>query len=572
MIFSTEQMEDLRMIAAQREAVEGSATCVSCGFENFASLVYCALCGLPSSFTSNLMATASPQDDTLGHDNPLSCVMKRQEWTREIDANCKMVWRRKVEESEHSTTYVLRFYLSPEFEPEPDREASKQRERSLSSGYDPCAGIRFELLEPHDTESTLFPLPAMHPADLPDTMEDLRQIAMELATQDLSRKYAHFIASATSLLQVKDRPLLSKLTVSRDNIFEQSIQHIIGISHDSIRSVCLQVNFNEQENLWSDKKYTGSLHREWLTLLSEKLLDSSVGLFYRTQISNPTFFINSQSERVLGVDHLQYFQATGRLVGRALLDGAVLNFHLCSPLLKMMLGVPIAFNDLECLDPDMFRQLTRLLDNDGAELLELDFTVTHHHCNQTRVVELIPTGRNIQVNDDNKFEFADRKFRYLMFESVAPQLASFLKGFYELVPQRMLLPFDHEELDYLLCGSDEINVQDWQFQTHLALEVRREVTWFWDVVKEMSRVYQLRLLQFATGYLRVPLVGFQGLRDYNGQVCKFTLTDASNNATFRAHAHYNTLELPYFKTKDNLRMTLYAALYDEKNIHESKVL
>lgn len=131
-----------------------------------------------------------------------------------------------------------------------------------------------------------------------------------------------------------------------------------------------------------------------------------------------------------------------------------------------------------------------MLDNDDAGNLELNFTVSQRHGNHVQTVELIPAGRNIQVNDDNKFEFADRKFRFMLFESVASQLASFLKGFYEVVPQRMLLAFDDEELDYLLCGSDKIDIADWKRHTHQAPKSRRQVAWFWEVVEHMSDVYQ----------------------------------------------------------------------------------
>lgn len=562
-----------KLLSHSREAVQGFATCVSCGFENFARLVRCALCGLPSSFPRRLKATVLPLADTQSQDLALPPICTRREWTREMDGHSNLVWRRRLaEETEHSTGYVLRFDLSPEEEPEPERKALKQRERSLSSGYISNAGVIFELLESRDVDSTKFAMPPVRATDLPDTKEHLRQIAIEIAAQDFPTKYAHFITSATLLLQAEGCPLRSHLAIDRKHVLKQSLQHIDSIREDSIRSVYFQISIAEQNDVLRDEKSIGSLHREWLTLLSEQLTDPKNGLFSCTQPNKQTFFINSQSECVLGSDHLQYFHATGRLIGRALLEGAVLNFHLCRPLLKMMLGTPITFNDLEYLDADMYHHLTSLLDNDGAEVFELDFTVTRLHCNQTQLVELIPTGRNIQVNDDNKFEFADRKWRFLMFESVAAQLASFLKGFYEVVPQQMLLPFDYEELDYLLCGSDEINVLDWQLHTHLALKVRQEVTWFWDVVKEMSRAYQLRLLHFATGYSRVPLVGFQGLTNFHGQLCKFTLIDACGVSYFQSHACSNTLELPFFETKDDLRTALYAALYDKNMVDEAKVL
>ncbi|GMF12385.1 unnamed protein product [Phytophthora lilii] len=545
---------------------------MTCGFKNFARVVHCALCG-PSNADQKLPVTVRPAAGDLEEETTstlLPRAHKRREWTRQLDAHQRLVWQRRLSEGgDHSPGYVLRFDLPPEAEPEVERRAGKRRERSLSTGYDPCAGVQFELLEPHDTDPTQFPLPPPR-ADMADTMEELKQVAVELATQDFPTKYAHFIASATALLQEGGEHLRSCLSVHRGYILEQSVQHINCIRESSIRSVRLQINFAGEGDVSGDKKDVGGLHREWLTLLNEKLVDADVGLFSCTQRSDQTYFINPQSKRVLGSDHLQHFRAAGRLIGRALLDGAVLNFHLCAPLLKMMLGTPITLGDLEFLDADMYRNLTWLLDNDGAESLELDFTVTQRHGHHAQTVELIPAGRNIQVNDDNKFEFADRKFRFMMFESVAPQLAAFLKGFYEVVPQRMLLPFDYEELDYLLCGSDEIDVSDWKQHTHLALENRREVGWFWDVVTDMSGVYQKRLLQFATGCARVPLVGFQGLTSYDGQPCKFTLTDAGDVSYFRSHACHNMLELPHFLSKDDLRAALYAALYNESSVCDGK--
>ncbi|CAH0488408.1 unnamed protein product [Peronospora farinosa] len=543
---------------------------MACGFKNFVRVMHCALCGL-SSLDPELSVTVRPIPDSLiDEEIPLPLAHKRREWTRQLDDQDRLVWRRRLgEKSDHLPGYVLRFELPVEAEPESESAVLSRKERSLSTGYDPSAGVQFELLEPHDVDPMQFPLPPPH-ADMVDMMEDIKQTAVVLAAQDFPAKYAHFVASTTMLLQDGDGSVESCLTVHRDYILEQSIQHIKCIHEANIRLVPFNVSFVGEGDVSSDDKGVGGLHREWLTLLNEKLVDPEVGLFSCTKCSDQSFFINPQSESALGVDHLQYFYATGRLVGRALLEGAVLNFHLCAPLLKMMLGIPIAFGDLEYLDAEMYKNLTWLLDNDDAGTLELDFTVSQRHGNHVQTVELIPAGRNIQVNDDNKFEFADRKFRFMMFESVAPQLVSFLKGFYEVVPQRLLLAFDEEELDYLLCGSDKIDVSDWKRHTHLALESRREVAWFWDVVENMSDMYQKQLLHFATGFSRVPLVGFQGLTSYDGQLCQFTLADAGGVDYFRSHACYNMLELPNFSMKDELSTALYAALYNEYGVYDVK--
>ncbi|KAG7400330.1 hypothetical protein PHYBOEH_006270 [Phytophthora boehmeriae] len=572
MQLSAEQLADRRIATAKREAERGFAACVACGFKNFSRLVHCALCGLSSDLSPEL-PVAIQEKSSEGKVLPLLPVHKRKEWTRQLDAHNRLVWRRcKLPDDDHSPGYILRFELPPQAEPEAERSALQRRERSLSTGYDPSSGVQFELLEPRDVVSTEFPLPPA-PGDVVDSVDGLKKLAVDLAGQDFPTKYAYFIANATALLQSGNRQDHSFLSVHRDYILEQSTQHINCIRETDIRSARIDVNFIGEGEASTNEKSAGGLHREWLTLLNERLVDPTVGLFSCTQRSDQTYFINPQSKRVLGPDHLQHYRAAGRLVGRAMLEGAVLNFHLCVPLLKMMLGTPVTFADLEDLDADMYRTLTWLLDNDGAEALELDFTVTQFRDEHgTQTMELIPAGRNIEVNDDNKFEFVDRKFRFTLFESVAPQLAAFLKGFYEVVPQRLLLLFDYEELDYLLCGSDKIDVSDWQQHTRLALESRSEVTWFWDVVKDMPSIYQQRLLQFSTGCSRVPLVGFQGLTSYDGQLCEFTLTDANDTSYFRSHACHNILELPCFTSKDELRSALYAALHNEANNCDGRVV
>ncbi|CAI5735149.1 unnamed protein product [Hyaloperonospora brassicae] len=564
-LLSADQLADSRVLAAAQKAAEGVATCTTCGFTNFVRVAHCAMCSSDRKLCVTLRSTTDR--DTDGPASSLSPGQaERREWMRQVNAKNRLVWQRRLQkESDRSPGYVLRFNLAHDTEPESERQVFTQRERSLSSGYDPCAGVQFELLESRDVHSTQFPLPPPR-ADMADTIADLTQIAVVLAAQDFPTKYAHFVKNV-AMLQRDSEAKREELcvVVHRDYVLEESVQHIQCIDETSIRSMRLQLKIAGEEEVLRD---VGGLHREWLTLLNARLVDPRAGLFACTQRSTQTYFINAQSEVALGADHLPYFYATGRLVGRALLEGAVLHFHLCAPLLKMILGTPISFGDLEHLDADMYRNLTHLLDNDGAGTLELDFTVTQRHADHVETVELIPAGRNIQVNDDNKFEFADRKFRYMMFESVAPQLASFLKGFYEVVPQRLLLPFGYEELDYLLCGSDKIDVIDWKQHTRLIMEHRREVTWFWDVIEHMSDVYRKQLLHFATGYPRAPLTGFQGLTSYDGQPCLFTLTDAGSWGCFRSHPCHNLLELPNFSTKDELRTALYAALYNEFRVHD----
>ncbi|KAJ8518935.1 hypothetical protein ON010_g18144 [Phytophthora cinnamomi] len=296
-------------------------------------------------------------------------------------------------------------------------------------------------------------------------------------------------------------------------MFEESMEHLGCIEEKYVRSV-MRINFLEENGVDA-----GGLHREWFMMLTELLTEEKAGLFKPTQGEDRAFFLNSNSRYDNGEDHLIYFYGAGRLLGRALLEGTVLNFHLSVPLLKLILGTPLCMDDVKYFDPEVYKSMAWMLENDGVEALDLDFSVMERVGDRTMTVDLIPNGRNIEVTDANKHEYLERKFEHLLLRSVADQLYVFLKGIYEVIPQQLLMLFDYEELDYLMCGSPEIDVSDWEKNTSVAESVARSPTlvWFWDIVREMPNEYRRRLLQFTTGCSRVPLVGFKGLTSYDGE-------------------------------------------------------
>ncbi|GMF12384.1 unnamed protein product [Phytophthora lilii] len=389
---------------------------------------------------------------------------------------------------------------------------------------------------------------------------EIRRETLELAAKDFPSKYAYFVKSTTSLLVPPEVEFL-KLSIHRDFMFEESMEHLGCIEEKYVRSV-MRINFLEESGVDA-----GGLHREWFMMLTELLTDPKAGLFKPTHGEDRAFFLNSNSRYDNGEDHLIYFYGAGRLLGRALLEGTVLNFHLCVPLLKLILGTPLCMDDVKYFDPEVYKSMTWMLENDGVEALDLDFSVMERVGDRTMVVDLIPNGRNIEVTDANKHEYLERKFEHLLLRSVADQLYVFLKGIYEVIPQQLLMLFDYEELDYLMCGSPEIDVDDWEKNTSVAESVARSpaLMWFWEIVREMPNEYRRRLLQFTTGCSRVPLVGFKGLTSYDGKVCRFTIRGivGAPDEFVRSYACFNRLDLPLGISRSELKRMLYAVLDTE---------
>lgn len=493
------------------------------------------------------------------------CCRRRKEWARKLDVQGRMFWYRADIQTPQgggevvrpTTGKVVRFIKNCMRTVTPPPSAH---------GNDDPAG---EIVETAKVFSDVVPMEIVASSEVDaaarstgEALEsiDRRREVVHLASKDFPTKYAHFVVNSAALLVPAEVEFL-KLSVHRDYVLEESIEHLGCIEEKYIRSV-LRINFLEENGVDA-----GGLQREWFMMLNDLLLDPTAGLFKCTNQEDQAFYLNPNSRQDNGEDHLIYYYATGRLIGRALLEGTVLNFHLCAPLLKLILGVPVTFDDLESFDPELFKSMSWLLENDGVEALQLDFSVTEKRGDTPVVVDLIPGGRDVAVTDANKLQYVQSRVEYHLLTSVSCQLYVFLRGIYEVIPQELLMVFDAEELEYMLCGSPEIDVRDWEEHSVTSPTILHTPTlvWFWEIVREMPNAYRRRLLQFATGCSRVPLVGFKGLTSYDGRVCQFSLKGMPKAAhpCVRSYACFNRLDLPLGTTREQLKDMLYATLDTE---------
>jgi hypothetical protein len=60
-------------------------------------------------------------------------------------------------------------------------------------------------------------------------------------------------------------------------------------------------------------------------------------------------------------------------------------------------------------------------------------------------------------------------------------------GFCELIPNQLLRPFDERELELVICGISNIDVNDWKQYTRLkhCTPETPQVIWFWQVILKL---------------------------------------------------------------------------------------
>ena len=129
-----------------------------------------------------------------------------------------------------------------------------------------------------------------------------------------------------------------------------------------------------------------------------------------------------------------------------------------------------------------------------------------------------PNGRNIPVTEENKAEYVKLVVEYRLVESIKDQLNAFLEGFHHIISKDAVAIFDEQELELLISGMPDIDLDDWTSNTEYRnyTAASPQIKWFWRAVKSFDAEEKAKLLQFATGTSKVPLNGFKELLGMHG--------------------------------------------------------
>jgi E3 ubiquitin-protein ligase HECW2 len=259
------------------------------------------------------------------------------------------------------------------------------------------------------------------------------------------------------------------------------------------------------------------------------------------------------------------FRFSGRVLGLALVHQYLLDAFFTRPFYKALLRLPVALSDLESLDSEFHQSLQWIRDNDigsGASL-GLTFCVTEELLGRVVERELKPNGKNITVTEKNKKEYLERMVKWRLERGVQEQIDSLVRGFYEVVDPRLVSVFDARELELVIAGTAEIDINDWRSNTEYRSgyhDNHQVILWFWHVIEKFSNEQRLRLLQFVTGTSSIPYEGFSALRGSTGPR-RFCIEKWGKlNALPRAHTCFNRLDLPPYPTPDVLFEKLLLAV------------
>lgn len=268
-------------------------------------------------------------------------------------------------------------------------------------------------------------------------------------------------------------------------------------------------------------------------------------------------------------ERLNAFRNVGRLIGLCLLQNELFPLFLQRHVLKHILGRHIRFHDLAFFDPVVYDSLRQLVKDSHTkngitilQSLELNFVIDLIPEEGSGSVEIVPGGRDIQVNETNVFDYVRKYAEYRMIKTQEKALDAMRSGVFDVLPDTALDQLTAEDLRLLLNGVGDIHVgtlisytsfnDESNESSDKLLKFKR---WLWSVVEKMSNLERQDLVYFWTGSPALPASedGFQPMPSV-------TIRPADDAHLPTANTCISRLYIPLYSSKAVLRHKLLLAI------------
>ena len=174
----------------------------------------------------------------------------------------------------------------------------------------------------------------------------------------------------------------------------------------------LRVDFTGERGL-----DVGGVARDYFIELSKEMFAQKYALFQNSN-AGATYMPNPRSH--VQPDHIRYFKFVGRIIGKALIEGHLLECYFVKSMYKVMIGQKLTFRDLEDVDHALYKGMawTTTASPEEVEALMESFSVHEDEFGRDLVIDLIPNGRNIAVTHETKELFVEKMAYHYLYKSV----------------------------------------------------------------------------------------------------------------------------------------------------------
>ena len=362
-----------------------------------------------------------------------------------------------------------------------------------------------------------------------------------------------------------------RVSIRRENIYEDSMRQLSSLGPKLRKKV--QVTFTNQHGALEAGIDGGGVFKEFIDdLISDAFVaqESSYNLRLFEVTPLETLAVNPRLS--YDFEMLPHYEFLGRVLGKAVYESILVEPQFCLPFLNQLLGKPNSLEDLKNYDPEIYSNLTKLLNAPAEDInsMGLSFEMTTWTGDSTQTVELMPGGNAIAVTKQNAVKYVHLIANQRLNVETAQATKAFLRGFRDLIPASWVRLFSAYELQKLISGDDavkSIDVSSLKASMHYAAGYHPSqpvIQWFWEIIEELDVGQQRKFLKFMTSCSRQPLLGFSSMAPAPCvQQIRIPdhLRDLDNSSPLPTSSTcMNLLKLPNYRSKELMKKKLLAAI------------
>ena len=312
-------------------------------------------------------------------------------------------------------------------------------------------------------------------------------------------------------------PQSTLITVHRNRLVEDGYRQLGGLGMTSLKGL-IRVRFVNIQGLDEAGIDQDGVFKEFLEETIKKVFDPGLNLFCTT--SEERLFPSPLSH--ITENHLDLFEFVGKMIGKAVYEGIVVDVPFASFFLTQILGHDHSamysyLDEMSSADPELHKNLNYVKHYDGdLEDLGLTFSFDQDILGKVVTYELIPGGRTINVTNTNKISYIHHMAHFKMHKQIATQVAAFRKGFKAVIKPDWLNMFSGPEVQRLISGDNSpVDLRDLRRNTSYYggfHDSHRVINWLWEILeKDFNDKERSLFLKFVTSCSKPPLLGFENL-------------------------------------------------------------
>lgn len=314
-------------------------------------------------------------------------------------------------------------------------------------------------------------------------------------------------------------PHVTHITIRRSRMLEDGYEQLRQLPQHAMKGA-IRVKFVSDLGVDEAGIDQDGVFKEFLEEIIKRVFDPALNLFKTTSgderlYPSPTSYIHE--------NYLQLFEFVGKMLGKAVYEGIVVDVPFASFFLSQMLGhhhsvFYSSVDELPSLDSEFYKNLTSIKRYDG-DVADLGLTLSYDEDVMGQLVchELVPGGKTIPVTDENKISYIHLMAHFRMHTQIKNQTAALISGFRSIIKPEWIRMFSTPELQRLISGDNaEIDLEDLKKHTvyyggfHGS---HRVIVWLWDILaSDFTPGERAMFLKFVTSCSRPPLLGFAYLK------------------------------------------------------------